>query len=175
MPYTFWLWQFSSMGIFLFTVLYTQLCILHWVFIIMPYSEKLHNLPPLAIWPFSGLCDAPASSVCNLWTLSWILPSLNSALNHKIKMQINGDIIIIIRGGGQITQFKWKSHPIKLSCSMHFSRTEVELSKLFTSALLPIFLLSYDDWSVLKSKLIRVVTQKFSRSVSCQLRWWFAS
>ena len=43
---------------------------------------------------FFCICDARASSICNLKTLSAILSSMHSALNCQIQMQINRDITI---------------------------------------------------------------------------------
>ena len=43
---------------------------------------------------FFCICDAHASSICNLKTSSAILPSMHSALNCQIQMQINRDITI---------------------------------------------------------------------------------
>ena len=50
----------------------------------------------------------------------------------------------IIIGGGQITKFTWKSHPIKQSCSMHFSRCMVITISMMVK-FLPIFLFQFSD------------------------------
>ena len=103
----------------MFRILHTQFCILR--------SCTLCLLP---IWPFSGLCDAAASSVCDLWTLymDFIIItefSVESQNSNANKWGYYHHQRIIIGRGGQITKFKWKSHPIKQSCSMHFSRSRI--------------------------------------------------